>query len=43
MSNTIELQKFLSNKRILHDKTAHDFNDALKLLIENIKDTDIDI
>jgi len=41
MITTINLQNFLSSKRILHNETDFDYNDALKYFIENQDNADI--
>jgi len=41
MTTTINLQDFLSSKRILHNKTLCNYHDALKFFIENKENADI--
>ncbi len=41
MENTIDLQEFLSTKRILHSETAFDYSSAIMFLVENEKNADI--
>jgi len=41
MTTTINLQEFLSSKRILHNETPCEFNNALRFFIENQENTDI--
>jgi len=41
MTTTINLQKFLSSKRILHNKMLCEYNDALRFFIENQDNADI--
>jgi hypothetical protein len=41
MTTTINLQEFLFSKRILHNETDCNYNDALKFFIQNQDNTDI--
>jgi len=41
MENAINLQEFLSSKTILHSETASEFDDALRILIEDKPTADI--
>jgi len=41
MNNTINMQDFLSTKRILHSETASDYSSGIKFLCENEQKADI--
>lgn len=41
MENTIDLQEFLSSKRILHSETASDYSSGIRFLCENETNADI--
>jgi len=41
MENTIDLQDFLSTKRILHSETAYDYSSGIRFLVENETNADV--
>lgn len=41
MENTIDLQHFLSSKKILYSETAFDYSSGIRFLVENEKNADI--